>query len=665
MKSLRGKLILETCIICVICLGIASFMNYMSTSEELWDKERESAQSLAEKSADKIELWIREQEIFLDTVADTVGIEGKTEQEPLLVYLTQLLESYNEDNVLYDIYYVSEDNQMTAASGYVPEPGIDFTERAWYVGAARGNGVYYAAPYRDADSGRMVITLARKVMVNGELAGVLAEDIFIDTIVDMVNKCKVPDNSYAMLLDQNMGLVVHPNEAYGYVNDEPVAIDTLPGNPYGEIISSLESGNLVGACEKDYDQVGRMIFTAKVPSCSWVLAIAVDQKVLNADIMTMVQGFVVAVVISFVICLVIVRITTSKIVMPLKKLLKAVKAKDISQQVEVESRDEIGRLSKGFNDMMGSIREIVEISGEAVDNIRESSGILTDISDEVVGSADRVKKEMEHISENVGMQNGSVAQGRMKLEQFQNQIDKFQGQFQDVRNIVGEVNAKIVDSTETAMELETSANASMENMEKLQTGIVALEEKSQYITDIISTITRISSRTNMLALNASIEAASAGEAGKGFAVVAEEVRSLAEQTKHATENIRQLIGEIQSQIDETVTEIGGVAELFSRNSRVTGKVRAAFAEIADSVADIDRRNMTLYDGLAGFVAAKEDITGAFGSIDGGLDNCLTYSGEAMQISTQQTESVSQLKDFARRLDGLAEALTDKVNTFHI
>ena len=408
-----------------------------------------------------------------------------------------------------------------------------------------------------------------------------------------------------------------------------------------------------------------MIFTAKVPSCSWVLAIAVDQKVLNADIMTMVQGFVVAVVISFVICLVIVRITTSKIVMPLKKLLKAVKAKDISQQVEVESRDEIGRLSKGFNDMMGSIREIVEISGEAVDNIRESSDILTDISDEVVGSADRVKKEMEHISENVGMQNGSVAQGRMKLEQFQNQIDKFQGQFQDVRNIVGEVNAKIVDSTETAMELETSANASMENMEKLQTGIVALEEKSQYITDIISTITRISSRTNMLALNASIEAASAGEAGKGFAVVAEEVRSLAEQTKHATENIRQLIGEIQSQIDETVTEIGGVAELFSRNSRVTGKVRAAFAEIADSVADIDRRNMTLYDGLAGFVAAKEDITGAFGSIDGGLDNCLTYSGEAMQISTQQTESVSQLKDFARRLDGLAEALTDKVNTFHI
>lgn len=665
MRSLRGKLILQTCIICVICLGIASFMNYMSTSEELWDKERENAQSLAEKSADEIQLWIREQEVFLNTVADTVGIEGKTEKESLLIYLTQLLERHNEDNVLYDIYYVSEDNQMTAASGYIPEPDIDFTERAWYVGAARGNGVYYAAPYKDADSGRMVITLARKVMVNGEMAGVLAEDIFIDTIVDMVNKCEVPNNSYAMLLDQNMGLVVHPNEAYGYVNDEPVVIDTLPGNPYGEILSALESGNSVGACRQDYDQVSRIIFTAKVPACGWVLAIAVDQKVLNANIVAMVKGFAAAIVISFVICILIVRITTSKIVLPLKKLLGAVTARDITQEVEIKSKDEIGKLSQGYNDMIGSLRGILEVSGEAVENIKESSEILKNITDEVVGSAGLVREEMGHISDSVSMQNESVAEGRTKLNQFQGQIDRFQGQFQDVRDIVGEVNTKIADSVGTTMELETSANASMENMEKLQTGIDALEEKSQNITDIISVITRISSRTNMLALNASIEAAGAGEAGKGFAVVAEEVRSLAEQTKHATENIRQLIGEIQSQIDETAAEIGGVAELFARNSRVTGKVRETFAEIADSVADIDQRNTALYDGLAGFVSAKEDITGAFGSIDGGLDNCLTYSEQAVQVAMGQTEAVSQMKDFARRLDWLAEMLTNKVNTFHI
>ena len=107
---------------------------------------------------------------------------------------------------------------MTAASGYEPEPGIDFTEREWYVKAVEKDGIYYSTPYKDADSGRMVITISRKITVNTKLEGVLAEDIFIDRIVHTVNQSTVPDNSYAMLLDQNMGLVVHPNSNYGYVD---------------------------------------------------------------------------------------------------------------------------------------------------------------------------------------------------------------------------------------------------------------------------------------------------------------------------------------------------------------------------------------------------------------------------------------------------------------
>ena len=663
MKSLRGKLIIETCFICVICLGIASFMSYVNTSGELRNKESENAKSLATKSAEEIQLWIKEQEVFLNTIAATVEIEGKTEHEPLLAYLTELLENHNTDNVLYDIYYVSADNKMTAASGYEPTPDIDFTQRSWYIGAVEDNGVNYESPYRDVDSGRMVITLSRKVTVDGTVVGVLAEDIFIDTIVDMVDRCIVPENSYAMLLDQNMGLVVHPHEDYGYVNDEPVPISNLAGNPYRELADTLAAKTGKSVLVQDYDNVEREIFTAAIPACDWVLAIAVDQTVLNANVVALIQGFAVSVIISFVICIAIVSITASSIVRPIKRLTKIVAAKDITHEVAINSKDEVGKLSGGFNEMMVSLKGILDISADAVENIKESSKILKEITVEVVDGADQVKDEMEHISDSVGTQSQSVSEGRVKLNQFQTQIDEFHEQFQDMRVIVGDVNTKLTDSAHITMDLETSTDKSMENMKRLQEGIEALEVKSNHITDIISTITQISSQTNLLALNASIEAARAGEAGRGFAVVADEIRSLAEQTKDSTENIRQLIIEIQSQIDETVREIEGVAKLFAQSTQITGKVRGTFDDIAASIEDMDQRNHELYNGLKEFVAAKEDITEAFGSIDVSSESCLNYSEQAMQISMQQIQAVSQLKDFARRLDDLSADLSGRVKSF--
>lgn len=90
---------------------------------------------------------------------------------------------------------------MASGSGYVPEPDIDFTQRSWFAEALNNEGLHYEAPYKDVDSGRIVLTISRKITINGEVKGILAEDIFVDTVVETVNQCQVPGNSYAMRLD--------------------------------------------------------------------------------------------------------------------------------------------------------------------------------------------------------------------------------------------------------------------------------------------------------------------------------------------------------------------------------------------------------------------------------------------------------------------------------
>lgn len=145
-----------------------------------------------------------------------------------------MLEKSNaRDDTLYDIYYTNEQNQMAAGSGYMPDGTVDFTKRSWYLGAKDTEQTYFESAYKDADTERYVITLSKRIQFDGQFAGVLAEDIFIDEVFGIVNQCEVAGNSYAMLIDQSQGLMVHPNEDYGFVDDAPVTLTALSGNPYG------------------------------------------------------------------------------------------------------------------------------------------------------------------------------------------------------------------------------------------------------------------------------------------------------------------------------------------------------------------------------------------------------------------------------------------------
>ncbi len=663
MKSLKSKLILITCMICVICLGITASVSYFNASGKLKEKESESALLLAEKSAGQIEAWMKEQAAFLNTIAASIEADGDTDHEELCVYLAYLLENCNENGVLYDIYYTSLENRMASGSGYVPEPGMDFTQRSWFAGALNAESVHYEAPYRDVDSGRIVITISRKIIINGETKGILAEDIFVDTVVDTVNQCQVPSNSYAMLLDQNQGVAVHTNGAYGYVNDEPVPIQELSGNPYGELIPMLQGGVWKDIFVRDYDDVTRAIFAAPVAECGWTLLVAVDRAVLNEAANTMFNGFAVATVVSLLLGIVIISLAAGRIVKPIRRLADTVESRDFTREICISSKDEIGRLAGGFNKMFQSLKRLLETFGDAADGIKGAAAVLGDITKEVVEGADDVKGKMDGISGTVGMQNQSVAEGRDKLERFQDQIDSFRQQFADMNDIVDGVSGSISDNAAIMKELEMSTAVSLENMEKLQSGVQLLEEKSGRITDIIATITQISSQTNLLALNASIEAARAGEAGKGFAVVADEIRSLSEQTDEASGNIRVLITEIQSQIGETVKDIENVAGLFENNTMVSQRAGSFFDGIHSSVESMNGHNQALQDGLQAFVEAKDNITTAFGVIEESTGSCLAYSEQALEITVKQTEAVSQLKEFAGKLEALSGELNEKMEGF--
>ena len=587
------------------------------------------------------------------------------EPENIAQYLQELLQNQNEDGIIYDIYFTSEDNRMTAGSGYEADGSVDFTKRGWYLAAKEKDGVHYESPYKDADSGRYVITLSKKVEWDGKVVGVLAEDIFIDQVVEIVNKCELEGNSYAMLVDQNDGLMVHPNEKYGYVDDEPVRLNDLAGNPYKKLSEKLEADGkkAQNIWLKDYDGVTRGFFVGKVKSCDWHVVIALEKKVLYQDVNSMLQGFVIAMAISLVVGIVIITIMTKKIVDPIRHLEHTVTSNDLNESIQVESKDEVGRLAKGFNKMLGNLRGLLSTSEEAAGNIEESSMQLQNITDTIVQGAKRVKQEMENINDTMNVQYENVHQSEEVLSNFEREISRFEGQFSDMGSTIVLANAKLTENIEVVEKLGSATMANMENINTLQESVNVLEQKSENITNIISTITGISGQTNLLALNASIEAARAGEAGKGFAVVADEIRQLSEQTKYATEEIRDLVTEIQERIEKTVSRIQEYGQSFRVNAEIATQVQEAFSAIESAIKTLGEMNTDMSEELQAFTNAQNAIRTSFDSIDANTSSCVENTRAALKVSKEQAQVTGDLAQWAKQLQEQADELKEKTQNF--
>lgn len=665
MKSLKGKFTVVTCLICMICLLLTSGISYRIASGYLYDKESGNAALLAQQNAEKIAEWIHGYVVYLDTTAASMEALGITDFDGQCVFLRDMLQKSNAvDDTLYDIYFTNEQNQMAAGSGYMPDGSVDFTQRSWYIGAKDTGDVYFESAYKDADTGRYVITISRGVTLDGKFAGVLAEDIFIDEVVGIVDRCEITGDSYAMLIDQNLGLMVHPNEKYGFVDDAPVMLSDLEGNPYGELAGRLAGGeNAAGIALTDYDGVTRQIFVGSVPECGWTVAISLEESVLYQGIASMLAGFGVAAAASLLIGVAVITLITGRVTRPLSLLEKWVTSKDFTDNIEVDSKDEIGRLAKVFNEMMQSLREVLTTSGEAALRIGDSSEKLKAVTESIVDGAGQVNQSMESMNGVLEKQYHNVNSGREELSRLDERIVNYRGKFTEMNEAVAVANEKLSENIVLVGTLEETTSESMESIRRLRENVDLLEKRSDEITNIISAISSISGQTNLLALNASIEAARAGNAGKGFAVVAEEIRELSEQTQEQTNGISALVHEIQQQIMDTVKEIQKYGEIFDRNSDVSARVQGVFEEMGGNIRVLGDINVRLSDELQEFINATGALKDSYEVTLQNTDLCVQNSKEALEVSDRQREVSHALEEWSENLREQAAELQEKIEKF--
>jgi methyl-accepting chemotaxis protein len=314
--------------------------------------------------------------------------------------------------------------------------------------------------------------------------------------------------------------------------------------------------------------------------------------------------------------------------------LNQVAAGDMTVRVNVRSQDELGELGEVFNGTVAKIRDLIDLVGQTVV--------------EVERQADRVELVSGESSQAVTAQRGQI-------EQVATAMNEMSATAQEVARSA----AAAVSSAQSVNDETVSGRAMVESqvgsIQRLASeidqsvGVInQLAADSASISQVLDVIKGIAGQTNLLALNAAIEAARAGEQGRGFAVVADEVRNLAKRTHQSTEEIEQMIGRLQNGVGATVTAMNGSHQMVESTVNQSAQVQQALENILGAVGMIVDQNQQI-------AAAAEQQTAVAHDIDMNIVE-INQAGERTAEGAVQTEQASrQLSDQVARLKELISA----------
>ncbi len=336
------------------------------------------------------------------------------------------------------------------------------------------------------------------------------------------------------------------------------------------------------------------------------------------------------------------------VVKPLQSCLsmaKRISVGDFPEAVPVESRDEIGRLIRAFNEVSTKLAALFAEMKQGIAKLHAASEALSGASQDMAANAAQTNQKATHVTQATGQMNTMMNAVSQALGEASQQVDKVQ----NASGALSQTVDQIVADTDRALKITEKA---VEQGNNVSQEIAHLGSAARQITDVVEAINRISEQTNLLALNATIEAARAGEAGKGFAVVAAEIKELAKETTRSTDQIQQRVEAIQATTRHTTEEINEILNTIRQGndlvSGIYGEIKnqsATTHEISEHIARIFER----FSQVNGNVQQGTQLSGQIDTDIGEVDQAASQS---FQQCTQVNRHADILSKLARQLDAL-------------
>ncbi|AHF05703.1 methyl-accepting chemotaxis protein [Desulfitobacterium metallireducens] len=345
---------------------------------------------------------------------------------------------------------------------------------------------------------------------------------------------------------------------------------------------------------------------------------------------------------------------------------KAVANGDFTREkLNVSSKDELGDLADSFNKMSDSLRELVQRVSQASSQVAATSQELTAGAEQSAQASSEVAVSVTEMAQGAEKQKTTVDEVAAVAEQLAAGAEQIQAN-------TGNVVSFAERTAQSADEGRTAITTTIEQMKQIQSVVnrsaeitLQLGERSQDIGKIVDTISAIADQTNLLALNAAIEAARAGEQGRGFAVVADEVRKLAEQSQEAAKEIAHLIASMQQDTEKAVSAMNNGTSVVETGSKVVAQAGEAFEEIAQQIEKVVAQVKGISEEMEQMTQGNERIASSVRDLDQISRVIADQTQNVSASSEEQAASMEEIASSSQLLAKMAEELDQSLAKYKI